>query len=91
MRRLAVPCAVVLCLAGCGGDDEPAEALHRTGVHGHSAHVQRAELGLVAHTHVAAAWQQTPRGARYRYSVVFTNEDGGTPADAVPAGRAATS
>ncbi len=26
--------------------------------------VQRAELGLVAHTHVAAAFQQTPRGAR---------------------------
>jgi predicted phosphodiesterase len=26
--------------------------------------VQRAELGLVAHTHVAAAWHQTPRGAR---------------------------
>ena len=25
--------------------------------------VQRAELGLVAHTHVAAAWRQTPRGA----------------------------
>jgi hypothetical protein len=25
---------------------------------------QRAELGLVAHTHVAAAWEQTPRGAR---------------------------
>jgi predicted phosphodiesterase len=26
--------------------------------------VQRAGLGLVGHTHVAAAWQQTPRGAR---------------------------
>ncbi|MET0761261.1 MAG: metallophosphoesterase family protein, partial [Thermoleophilaceae bacterium] len=26
--------------------------------------VQRAELGLVAHTHQAAAWQQTPTGAR---------------------------
>jgi predicted phosphodiesterase len=26
--------------------------------------VQRAELGLVGHTHVAAAWQQTPRGTR---------------------------
>ena len=26
--------------------------------------VQRAELGLVAHTHVAAALEQTPRGAR---------------------------
>jgi hypothetical protein len=26
--------------------------------------VQRAELGLVAHTHVAAAFEQTPRGAR---------------------------
>ena len=26
--------------------------------------VQRAELGLVGHTHVAAAWRQTPRGAR---------------------------
>lgn len=26
--------------------------------------VQRAELGLVAHTHVPAAWQPTPRGAR---------------------------
>jgi predicted phosphodiesterase len=26
--------------------------------------VQRAELGLVAHTHVPAAWQRTPRGAR---------------------------
>jgi predicted phosphodiesterase len=26
--------------------------------------VQRAELGLVGHSHVAAAWQQTPRGAR---------------------------
>jgi predicted phosphodiesterase len=25
---------------------------------------QRAELGLVGHTHVAAAWQQTARGAR---------------------------
>jgi predicted phosphodiesterase len=25
--------------------------------------VQRAELGLVGHTHVLAAWQQTPRGA----------------------------
>jgi predicted phosphodiesterase len=25
--------------------------------------VQRAELGLVGHTHVPAAWQQTPRGA----------------------------
>jgi predicted phosphodiesterase len=25
---------------------------------------QRAELGLVGHTHVAAAWQATPRGAR---------------------------
>jgi hypothetical protein len=25
--------------------------------------VQRARLGLVAHTHVAAAWRQTPRGA----------------------------
>ncbi len=25
---------------------------------------QRAPLGLVAHTHVAAAWQQTARGAR---------------------------
>ena len=25
--------------------------------------VQRAELGLVGHTHVAAAWQRTPRGA----------------------------
>jgi plastocyanin len=22
MRRLAVPCAIALCLAGCGGDDE---------------------------------------------------------------------
>jgi plastocyanin len=22
MRRLAVPCAILLCLAGCGGDDE---------------------------------------------------------------------
>ena len=26
--------------------------------------VQRAQLGLVAHTHQAAAWQQTPAGAR---------------------------
>jgi hypothetical protein len=26
--------------------------------------VQRTELGLVGHTHVPAAWQQTPRGAR---------------------------
>ena len=26
--------------------------------------VQRAGLGLVGHTHVAAAWRQTPRGAR---------------------------
>jgi predicted phosphodiesterase len=26
--------------------------------------VQRAGLGLVAHTHAAAAWQQTPRGAK---------------------------
>jgi predicted phosphodiesterase len=26
--------------------------------------VQRAELGLVGHTHVPAAWQQTPRGVR---------------------------
>jgi predicted phosphodiesterase len=26
--------------------------------------VQRAQLGLVGHTHVAGAWQQTPRGAR---------------------------
>jgi hypothetical protein len=26
--------------------------------------VQRAELGLVAHTHIPAAWQQTPSGAR---------------------------
>jgi predicted phosphodiesterase len=26
--------------------------------------VQRAELGLVGHTHVPAAWHQTPRGAR---------------------------
>jgi predicted phosphodiesterase len=26
--------------------------------------VQRADLGLVGHTHAAAAWQQTPRGAR---------------------------
>ena len=25
--------------------------------------IQRAPLGLVAHTHVAAAWRQTPRGA----------------------------
>jgi predicted phosphodiesterase len=25
--------------------------------------VQRAEIGLVGHTHVAAAWRQTPRGA----------------------------
>jgi predicted phosphodiesterase len=25
--------------------------------------IQRAELGLVGHTHVPAAWQQTPRGA----------------------------
>src|SRR6476661_680412 len=25
--------------------------------------------------------EATPRGARYRYSVIFTNEDGGTPAD----------
>jgi predicted phosphodiesterase len=25
---------------------------------------QRADLGLVGHTHVPAAWQQTPRGAR---------------------------
>jgi hypothetical protein len=25
--------------------------------------VQRAELGLVGHAHVAAAWRQTPRGA----------------------------
>lgn len=25
--------------------------------------------------------EPTPRGTRYRYSVVFTNEDGGTPAD----------
>lgn len=27
-------------------------------------HAQKAELGLVAHTHVAAAWRQTPRGAQ---------------------------
>src|ERR671921_1703984 len=29
MRRLAVPCAIVLCLAGCGGDDddEPARSV----------------------------------------------------------------
>ena len=26
--------------------------------------VQRAELGLVGHTHAAAAWEHTPRGAR---------------------------
>jgi hypothetical protein len=26
--------------------------------------VQRAELGLIGHTHVPAAWQQTPHGAR---------------------------
>jgi len=26
--------------------------------------VQKAAIGLVAHTHVAAAWRQTPRGAR---------------------------
>ena len=25
--------------------------------------------------------EPTPRGTRYRYSVIFTNEDGGTPAD----------
>ena len=25
--------------------------------------------------------EATPRGTRYRYSVIFTNEDGGTPAD----------
>ena len=24
MRRLAVPCAILLCLAGCGGDDDEA-------------------------------------------------------------------
>jgi plastocyanin len=29
MRRLAVPCAILLCLAGCGGDDdeEPARSV----------------------------------------------------------------
>jgi plastocyanin len=29
MRRLAVPCAIVLCLAGCGGgdDEEPARSV----------------------------------------------------------------
>jgi plastocyanin len=29
MRRLAVPCAIVLCLAGCGGgdDDEPVRSV----------------------------------------------------------------
>ena len=27
-------------------------------------HAQKAELGLVAHTHVAAAWRRTPRGAQ---------------------------
>ena len=27
-------------------------------------HAQKAELGLVAHTHVAAAWRQTPRGVQ---------------------------
>jgi plastocyanin len=29
MRRLAVPCAIALCLAGCGGDDdeEPARSV----------------------------------------------------------------
>jgi hypothetical protein len=26
--------------------------------------VQRAEIGLVGHTHLAAAWQGTPRGVR---------------------------
>lgn len=31
---------------------------------GASLAVQRAEIGLVGHTHVPAAWQQTPRGAR---------------------------
>jgi predicted phosphodiesterase len=31
---------------------------------GASLAAQRAELGLVGHTHVPAAWQQTPRGAR---------------------------
>ena len=32
--------------------------------------VQRASLGLVGHTHVAAAWMQTPRGARAARIVV---------------------
>jgi plastocyanin len=26
MRRLAAPCAILLCLAGCGGDDEEEQA-----------------------------------------------------------------
>jgi plastocyanin len=26
MRRLAVPCAIVACLAGCGGDDDEEQA-----------------------------------------------------------------
>jgi predicted phosphodiesterase len=30
---------------------------------------QRAELGLVGHTHVAAAWQQTPRGGARRAQI----------------------
>ena len=41
--------------------------------------VQRAGLGLVGHTHVAAAWRQTPRGAgqvRIRVGVPLELGDG---------------
>ena len=41
--------------------------------------IQRAELGLVGHTHVAAAWRQTPRGAngvRIRAGVPLDLTDG---------------
>ncbi len=30
MRRLAVPCAILLCLAGCGGDDEEGQVASAT-------------------------------------------------------------
>jgi predicted phosphodiesterase len=41
--------------------------------------VQRADLGLVGHTHVAAAWRETPRGAsgaRIRVDVPLDLSDG---------------
>ena len=62
------------------GEDQPD---HRAIAHAPFVHARPNTVGRFSDVPLLAWYEtdRTPRGTRYRYSIVFSNEDGGTPPD----------